>query len=118
MKVARKLLHQDYLFFVDKGVAQINNVLSLEIRNYCAKVVASMILLVRELMIVLGILILILLSGYIEKLLLILPLIAWFCAAQVINQFVKWKKKVFFQKMKRAVKVTKTLVEKQANTQI
>ena len=75
LKVAKKLLHQDYLFFVDKGVGQINNVLSLEIRNYCAKVVASMILLVRELMIILGILILILLSGYIEKLLLILPLI-------------------------------------------
>ena len=56
LKVARKLLHQDYLFFVDKGVGQINNVLSLEIRNYCAKVVASMILLVREFMIVLGIL--------------------------------------------------------------
>ena len=34
-----------------------------------------MILLVREFMIVLGILIIILLSGYIEKLLLILPLI-------------------------------------------
>ena len=32
LKVARKLLHQDYLFFVDKGVGQINNVLSLEIK--------------------------------------------------------------------------------------
>ena len=90
LKVARKLLHQDYLFFVDKGVAQINNVLSLEIRNYCAKVVASMILLVRELMIVLGILILILLSGYIEKLLLILPLIILIALLlKIINKSIK-----------------------------
>ena len=49
-----------------------------------------MILLVREFMIVLGILIIILLSGYIEKLLLILPLIILIALLlKIINKSIK-----------------------------
>lgn len=43
-----------------------------------------------------------------------LPLIFYFCAAQIINLLVSWQKKLLLKNMKKCVKVTKQLVEKNA----
>ena len=44
-----------------------------------------------------------------------LPLIFYFCAAQIINAVVMIQKKMMLSKMKKCVKVTKQLVEKNAS---
>ena len=52
---------------------------------------------------------------YLWFLLLVLPIIFYFCAAQIINALVKIQKTMLLKNMKKCVKVTKQLVEKNAS---
>ena len=70
-----KILHQDYIFFVKKGISQIFNTTLNEVNMYSLNIVKSLIILFSEILISFGILLLIILTGNIKGLILIFPII-------------------------------------------
>ena len=72
--ILNKILHQDYLFFVKKGMSKIFNVTFSEVNNYAANIVRPIINIITEFLISFTILFLIVFSGYLDGLLIILPI--------------------------------------------
>ena len=68
-----KILHQDFLFFVKKGMAKIFNITFNEVHVYSVSIVRPLILLITELLVTFGILSLIIITGNIDGLILIFP---------------------------------------------
>ena len=73
--ILNKILHQDYLFFVKKGMSKIFNVTFSEVNNYTANIVRPIINFITEFLISFTIVFLIVFSGYLEGLFIILPMI-------------------------------------------
>ena len=73
--ILNKILHQDYLFFVKKGMSKIFNVTFSEVNNYTANIVRPIINFITEFLISFTIVSLIVFSGYLEGLFVILPMI-------------------------------------------
>ncbi|WP_440920613.1 ATP-binding cassette domain-containing protein [Candidatus Pelagibacter sp.] len=70
-----KVLHQNYLFFVNQGFSKINNILSEEINNYSVNTVKPTINLFREIIICIGLFLLVTYTGHLENLIFIIPFI-------------------------------------------
>ncbi len=70
-----KVLHQNYLFFINQGYSKINNVLSEEVNNYSVNTVRPTINLFREIIICIGLLLLVTYTGHLENLIFIIPFI-------------------------------------------
>ena len=70
-----KILHQDYIFFIKRGISQIFNTTLNEVNMYSLNIVKSLIILFSEILISFGILLLIILTGNIKGLILIFPII-------------------------------------------
>lgn len=70
-----KILHQDYLFFVKKGISEIFNITFSEVTNYAANIIRPVIILITEFLIAFSIIFLVIFSGFAKELLLIFPII-------------------------------------------
>tara|TARA_B100001248_G_C27398578_1_gene467782 strand:+ start:2917 stop:4644 length:1728 start_codon:yes stop_codon:yes gene_type:complete len=70
-----KILHQEFLFFVKKGISKIFNTTFNEVHNYSLGFVRPLIILLTEILISFGILILIMITGKGNVLLMIFPII-------------------------------------------
>ena len=96
--ILKKILHQDYLFFVQKGMSKIFNVTFSEVNNYAANIIRPIINFITEFLISFTIILLIIASGFINELILIIPLII--IAALIlkrINKSIKdWSKSRIF----------------------
>tara|TARA_A100001015_G_scaffold313634_1_gene421310 strand:+ start:973 stop:2703 length:1731 start_codon:yes stop_codon:yes gene_type:complete len=74
-KLTDKIIHQEYLFFVNKSISEIYNVTINELNNFISNIARPTITLVGEIIVFFGILILIILTGYFDALLLIFPIV-------------------------------------------
>ena len=96
--ILKKILHQDYLFFVQKGMSKIFNVTFSEVNNYAANIIRPIINIITEFLISFTIILLIIASGFINELILIIPIII--VAALIlkrINKSIKdWSKTRIF----------------------
>ena len=96
--ILKKILHQDYLFFVQKGMSKIFNVTFSEVNNYAANIIRPIINIITEFLISFTIILLIIASGFINELILIIPIIIF--AALIlkrINKSIKdWSKTRIF----------------------
>ncbi len=70
-----KILHQEYIFFIRKGISKIFNTTLNEVNTYTITVIKPLIILLSEILVSFGILILIVLTGNYKGLILILPVI-------------------------------------------
>ena len=70
-----KILHQEFLFFVKKGISKIFNTTFNEVHNYSLGFVRPLIILLTEILISFGILVLIMITGNGNVLLMIFPII-------------------------------------------
>ncbi len=76
LKILKKIMHQNYLFFIKEGIPKIANLLSIEVNNFTVSVVKPIIYLVSEIIISLAIISLIITFGYMDGLIILLPIIA------------------------------------------
>ncbi len=74
-KIINKILHQEYIFFVKKGISQIFNTTLNEVNIFSLNVVKPLIILLGEVLISLGILLLIVLTGNIKGLIFVFPIV-------------------------------------------
>ena len=74
-KIINKILHQEYIFFVKKGISQIFNTTLNEVNIFSLNVVKPLIILLSEVLISLGILLLIVLTGNIKGLIFVFPIV-------------------------------------------
>ncbi len=72
-----KILHQEYLFFVKKGVSKIFNITFNEVNIFSTIFVQPLIILFTELFVTLGIIFLVIITGNKDSLLLIIPVIVF-----------------------------------------
>ena len=49
LKILKKIMHQNYLFFIKEGIPKIANLLSIEVNNFTVSVVKPIIYLVMKL---------------------------------------------------------------------
>lgn len=85
-----KILHQEYIFFIRKGISQIFNTTLNEVNMYTTNVIKPLIILLSEVLVSFGILILIILTGNLQGLVLILPVILIVgLILKKINEFIK-----------------------------
>ncbi len=82
-----KILHQEFLFFVKKGISKIFNTTFNEVNNYSLGIVRPLIILLTEILISFGILILIMMTGKGNVLLMIFPIII--AVALILNNINK-----------------------------
>lgn len=75
LDILEKIIHQNYLFFVREGIPKIANILSMEVNNFAVSIVKPIINLLSEIIIAISIIFLILIFGYIDGLIVLLPLI-------------------------------------------
>ena len=75
LDILNKIMHQNYLFFVKEGIPKIANILSIEVNNFAVSVVKPIINLISEIIITLAIVLLIYTYGYIDGLVILIPLI-------------------------------------------
>ena len=75
LDILNKIMHQNYLFFVKEGIPKIANILSIEVNNFAVSVVRPIINLISEIIITLAIVLLIYTYGYIDGLVILIPLI-------------------------------------------
>ena len=75
LNILKKIMHQNYLFFVKEGIPKIANLLSIEVNNFAVSIVKPIINLLSEILIALSIISLIVVFGYFDALLILLPLI-------------------------------------------
>ena len=73
--ILKKIMHQNYLFFVKEGIPKIANILSVEVNNFAISIVKPVINLSSEILITFGIFYLIVIFGYLDGLLLLFPFI-------------------------------------------
>ena len=74
LDILKKIMHQNYLFFVKEGIPKIANLLSIEVNNFAVSIVKPIINLLSEIIIALSIISLIVVFGYFDALLILLPL--------------------------------------------
>ena len=74
-KLLQKMLAQNYLFFVKKGMSKIFNATYSESTNFAANIVRPIIHLITEFLVCFGIIVLVIITGFVDGLLLILPII-------------------------------------------
>ena len=75
-RYSKKIMHQNYLFFVKEGIPKIANILSVEVNNFAISIVKPVINLSSEILITFGIFYLIVIFGYLDiNLLLLFPFI-------------------------------------------
>ena len=85
-----KILHQEYIFFIKKGISKIFNTTLNEVNMYSLNIVKPLVILISEILISFGILILIIITGNLKGLILILPIILIVgLILKKINQFIK-----------------------------
>jgi ABC-type multidrug transport system fused ATPase/permease subunit len=87
LNILKKILHQDYLFFVNKGSGKIFNTIFNEVNIYTTFIVTSLITIISEILIAFGILVLIFILGYAKGIIFILPVI--FCSGVILKQINK-----------------------------
>ena len=75
LNILKKILHQDYLFFVNRGSGKIFNATFNEVNIYTTYIVTSLITLISEILVAFGILLLIFILGYAKGLIFIFPVI-------------------------------------------
>lgn len=75
LDILKKIMHQNYQFFVKEGIPKIANLLSIEVNNFAVSIVKPIINLLSEILIALSIISLIVVFGYFDALLILLPLI-------------------------------------------
>jgi ABC-type multidrug transport system fused ATPase/permease subunit len=75
LNILNKILHQDYLFFVNKGLGKIFNTIFNEVNIYTTFIVTSLITIISEILVAFGILVLIFILGYAKGIIFILPVI-------------------------------------------
>ena len=75
LDILKKIMHQNYLFFVREGIPKIANILSVEVNNFATSIVKPIINLISEIIITLAIILLIYIVGYIDGLIILLPLV-------------------------------------------
>ena len=75
LNILKKIMHQNYLFFVNEGIPKIANLLSIEVNNFAVSIVKPIINLLSEILIALSIILLIVIFGYADALIILLPLI-------------------------------------------
>tara|TARA_B100001564_G_C20639333_1_gene671287 strand:+ start:183 stop:1916 length:1734 start_codon:yes stop_codon:yes gene_type:complete len=75
LDILKKIMHQNYLFFVREGIPKIANILSIEVNNFAISIVKPIINLVSEIIITLAIILLIYVFGYFDGLIILLPLV-------------------------------------------
>ena len=94
-RLTDRILHQEYLFFVTKSVSEIYNVTINELNNFISNVAKPTIILVVESIVFLGIVILVIVTGYFDSLLMIFPIIIFIAyVLKKINKSIKqWSKK-------------------------
>ncbi len=85
-----KILHQEFLFFVKKGLTKIFNTTFNEVNIFSVNVVRPMIILISELLISFAILFLIIMTGNADILILILPIMILVgFVLKIINKHIK-----------------------------
>ena len=72
-----KILHQEYLFFVKKGISKIFNITFNEVNIFSTIFVRPLIILFTELFVTLGIIFLVIITGNKDSLLLIIPVLVF-----------------------------------------
>ena len=73
LDILKKIMHQNYQFFVKEGIPKIANLLSIEVNNFAVSIVKPIINLLSEILIALSIISLIVVFGYFDALLILLP---------------------------------------------
>ena len=85
-----KILHQEYLFFVKKGISKIFNITFNEVNILSRNVVHPLIVLFSELFVAIGIIFLVIITGNQDSLLLIFPVLFFvFLLLKYINRSIK-----------------------------
>ena len=85
-----KIIHQNYIFFIDNGFSKISNILNTEVNNFSVNIIRPIINLTSEILILLAILFLIYITGYLNGLIFILPFILLIGAIlKIINKSIK-----------------------------
>lgn len=94
-RLTDRIIHQDYLFFVNKSVSEIYNVTINELNNFISNIAKPTIILVGELIVFSGLLLLVILTGYFNALLLILPIIFFLALIlkKMSGSIKEWSKK-------------------------
>ena len=89
-----KILHQEYLFFVKKGISKIFNITFNEVNIFSTIFVRPLIILFTELFVTLGIIFLVIITGNKDSLLLIIPVLVFvFLLLKYFNRSIKkWAK--------------------------
>lgn len=90
LNLLKKVMHQNYLYFINKGTTKIFNITFNEVSNFTSNISTPLITLISEVLISIGIIILIILTGYLNGLALIIPIVV--IAALIlkkINVFIK-----------------------------
>ena len=87
-----KVLHQNYLFFVNQGFSKINNILSEEINNYSVNTVKPTINLFREIIICIGLFLLVTYTGHLENLIFIIPFLIILILKKINRSIQDWSK--------------------------
>ena len=106
-----KVLHQNYLFFVNQGFSKINNILSEEINNYSVNTVKPTINLFREIIICIGLFLLVTYTGHLENLIFIIPFIFLIILIlKKINRFIQDWSKTRIQNKENLVKLKYGLI--------
>ena len=97
-RLTDRIIHQEYLFFVTKSVSEIYNVTINELNNFISNVAKPTIILVVESIVFLGIVILVIVTGYFDSLLMIFPIIIFI--AYVLKKISKSIKEWSTKRMK------------------
>ena len=85
-----KILHQEFLFFVKKGMSKIFNTTFNEVNNFSVNIAKPLIILFSEILVTLGILFLIIVTGNFKALILILPILIFVSfILKIINKSIK-----------------------------
>tara|TARA_B100000579_G_scaffold438014_1_gene470875 strand:- start:902 stop:2572 length:1671 start_codon:yes stop_codon:yes gene_type:complete len=75
LKLLKNILHQNYIFYVKNNTSKISNILNNQIDTYTLYVLRPTIFFISELIIFFGIFLLIILGGFLNSLLFIIPIL-------------------------------------------
>tara|TARA_B100000767_G_scaffold274894_1_gene309462 strand:- start:437 stop:2173 length:1737 start_codon:yes stop_codon:yes gene_type:complete len=75
LKLLKNILHQNYNFYMENNTSKISNILNTQIDTYTLYVLRPIIFFVSELIIFLGIFLLIILGGFFDSLLFMIPIL-------------------------------------------
>jgi len=111
LNILKKILHQDYLFFVNKGSGKIFNTIFNEVNIYTTFIVTSLITIISEILVAFGILVLIFILGYAKGIIFILPVIFFSgVALKQINKRIKYWANLRIEKNEALLKTSFNLM--------